>query len=177
MRVLTFALITGVLVMAPGGASALRETAAEPTGRIVFSIRFWPEDPRSVDNWELFVTTLGKSGSVNLTRNQHCSEVRPSWSHSGQWIAYACDYGPSAGIGVVRDSGGGRQRLIKLPRYSLEGGLAWSPDDRRIAFGRRGIWVMNADGSRPRRLTRKRDSSPTWSSDGRTIAFVRGPRG
>ncbi len=177
MRGLTFALITGVLVIAPAGASALRETAAEPTGRIVFSTRFWPEDPGIVDNWELFATRLGTSGSVNLTRNPGCSEVLPAWSHSGQSIAYACNYGASSGIGLVPDSGGEGRRLIKLPRYSLEGGLAWSPDDRKIAFGRRGIWVMNADGSRPKRVTRKRDSSPTWSSDGRTIAFVRGARG
>ena len=46
------------------------------------------------------------------------------------------------------------------------------------------IWMMNADGSRQRRLTRNAswDGSPTWSPDGRSILFVRGhavrrPRG
>ena len=55
---------------------------------------------------------------------------------------------------------------------------AWSPDGRRIAFasGRDGnfeIYVINADGSRQRRLTRNtgRDVGPVWSPDGRRIAF------
>ena len=56
---------------------------------------------------------------------------------------------------------------------------AWSPRRRRIAFagtgygGRAsGIWVMNADGSGKRRLTRRAgDGEPTWSPDGRRIAF------
>jgi Tol biopolymer transport system component len=57
---------------------------------------------------------------------------------------------------------------------------AWSPDGRTIAFagGRadddRGIYVMAADGSAPRRLTTAHYAnfhSPSWSPDGRRIAF------
>jgi Tol biopolymer transport system component len=38
------------------------------------------------------------------------------------------------------------------------------------------IYVINADGSQLRRLTKyaNEDSGPTWSPDGRMIAFVRG---
>src|SRR3954463_15286948 len=57
---------------------------------------------------------------------------------------------------------------------------AWSPNGRLIAFsstrdGNGEIYVMNADGTRPRRLTRNPldDTDPTWSPDGRRIAFVR----
>ncbi|GAA0735283.1 amidohydrolase family protein [Sphingomonas japonica] len=54
----------------------------------------------------------------------------------------------------------------------------WSPDGRRIAFtsdraGGDNIWLMNADGSDKRQLT-KEDfrllNQPTWSPDGRFIA-------
>ena len=63
---------------------------------------------------------------------------------------------------------------------------AWSPDARLIAyvadedpFHQRyravtDVYVMGADGSRPRRLTSTRDASaPLWSPDGRTIVFTR----
>ena len=55
------------------------------------------------------------------------------------------------------------------------GAPAWSPDRKRLAFVRLGdIYVMRADGSHQRRLTRGRaaDVTPTWSPDGRSIAFA-----
>ena len=56
----------------------------------------------------------------------------------------------------------------------------WSPDGRRIAFtsrrdGNSEVYVVNADGSGQRRLTRNfaGDFGPTWSPDGQKIAFER----
>ena len=58
----------------------------------------------------------------------------------------------------------------------------WSPDGRRIAFvsrrdGQGRSYVMNADGSGQRRLTRDARylATPAWSPDGRKIAFEGGP--
>jgi Tol biopolymer transport system component/DNA-binding beta-propeller fold protein YncE len=55
---------------------------------------------------------------------------------------------------------------------------SWSPDGRRIVFvstrdGDPEVYVLNADGSDPRRLTTApgRDAHPAWSPDGHTIAF------
>jgi TolB protein len=57
-------------------------------------------------------------------------------------------------------------------------GGVYSPDGRRIAFtvtkdGNTHVWVMAADGSGARQLTRERciDVTPTWSPDGRHLAF------
>ena len=57
----------------------------------------------------------------------------------------------------------------------------WSPDERRIAFfnkrdGGKEIYVVNADGSGQRRLTRdaRNAATPAWSPDGRKIAFEGG---
>jgi Tol biopolymer transport system component len=57
---------------------------------------------------------------------------------------------------------------------------AWSPDASKIAFassrdGRSHIYVMAADGSGTTRLTSGKhdDGSPTWSPDGKWIAFSR----
>ena len=51
-----------------------------------------------------------------------------------------------------------------------------SPDGTRIVFtsarsGTLGIWVMNADGSRPVRLTNNGEVDPEWSPDGSRIVF------
>lgn len=64
--------------------------------------------------------------------------------------------------------------------------IRWSPDNQRLAFfstkeGGSGIWVMNADGSRLKRLTRIRLSNHevgstgnplAWSPDGKELAYV-----
>jgi len=61
---------------------------------------------------------------------------------------------------------------------------AWSPDGRSIAFasmryGSFDIFVMRADGSGTRRLTRtqEHDFRPSWSPDGDWIVFDRGAWG
>jgi Tol biopolymer transport system component len=61
---------------------------------------------------------------------------------------------------------------------------AWSPDGSRIAFaskraGSFDVYVMNADGTGTRRLTRASadEGHPTWSPDGERIAFSRGTSG
>jgi TolB protein len=63
---------------------------------------------------------------------------------------------------------------------------AWSPDGRQVAFVKMGdnssdIWLMNADGSNARAITHFASADlrashwafqPTWSPDGKTIAYV-----
>ena len=61
---------------------------------------------------------------------------------------------------------------------TLHSSPLWSPDGTQIAFessrsGNKTIYVMDADGSNPRRLTSYSgiDISPSWSPDGTQIAF------
>ena len=56
--------------------------------------------------------------------------------------------------------------------------LAWSPDGKSIAFIQPaaseagGIWLMDAGGTNPRRLTTGHDTHPRWSPDAKQIAFT-----
>ncbi len=90
---------------------------------------------------------------------------------------------------VMNADGSGQRRLVNSTEYcGQEAAPAWSPDGRRIAivsngippgtppFGEGGVYVMNADGTGQRRLTRSA-GSPAWSPDGRRIAFLRGRDG
>jgi TolB protein len=73
--------------------------------------------------------------------------------------------GPQTGP-ASRPERGPRVRLSSLPG--------------RVAFSRRGdIWIARPDGSRARRVTRTRgpQDDPTWSPDGRTLAYRDARRG
>jgi Tol biopolymer transport system component len=56
----------------------------------------------------------------------------------------------------------------RLTRQDNDLAAVWSPDGRKIAFGRgSAIWMMNRDGSGIRRLTRPRGraqhGNPVWA--------------
>jgi Tol biopolymer transport system component len=95
---------------------------------------------------------------------------------------------------VMNADGSGKRRLARSPLAGNDGLFravpAWSPDGRKLVFAiqlrgsaglchRAGacndeIFVINADGSGLRRLTRNAvpDGHATWSPDGRKIAFL-----
>jgi TolB protein len=80
-------------------------------------------------------------------------------------------------IWLGASDGSSVRRLTKA--YASE--ATWSRDGRRLAFvaigtrGKRDLFVMNADGSRLRHITRTpaEEHHPSWSPDGKRIAFVR----
>ena len=86
-------------------------------------------------------------------------------------------------IYVMDADGGNQQRLTNNPDRDFQ--PSWSPDGKRIAFvsnrdGLMGafgitdeIYVMDADGGNQQRLTEDPgdDGSPSWSPDGKRIAF------
>ena len=86
----------------------------------------------------------------------------------------------------VMDADGGNPRRLTNSRL-VDWAPSWSPDGRHIAFtanGRPGDWgarggdleiyVMDANGSNPRRLTNnlRQDTDPAWSPEGKHIAYT-----
>jgi TolB protein len=98
---------------------------------------------------------------------------RAVWSPDGQTIAFVDDR-----LYLINADGSGQQDIkLQLGRGQLP---IWSPDGRKIALAKgccgqkTDIYVMNADGSGLRRLTRNRESwAPIWSPSGKKIAFTR----
>jgi Tol biopolymer transport system component len=145
------------------------------------------------------VVTLTADG-----RRQRCSVIRPSgadiynspaWSADGRRIAFQnlveClpGWGCVNGIFVV-DADGSDWRRVALAHGVSDQNPAWSPRGSKIAFSRwifpdgsSGIYVADADRARVRRLyqqpvgqggTLGLVDNPTWSPDGRQIAFSDG---
>ena len=108
--------------------------------------------------------------------------------HAGIWLAVGIGvlalatvgvFSLRAGVGHAPAEAGGEvaAKAPAEPRFDSQH-AAWSPDGTKLAFdtnrdGDNEIYLMNADGSDPRRLTHSpgRDAHPFWSPDGTRIVF------
>jgi len=181
----------GAFVVKPNGTGRRRMPAAgswSPDGRrIVFT-------NNHDGNNEIYVVNTDGTGWKNLSQSPSSQEFSPAWSPDGRTIAFVSDRDGNEEIYAMDVDGGNQRNLTKHPLS--DGGvgrfaLLWSPDGRTIAFttnrdrnrpapGRKvtyEIYLMNADGSGPRRLTRTSEDEYllAWSADGTRLAVQREP--
>ena len=98
------------------------------------------------------------------------------WSPDGRQLVFTRGSARTTAVFAVSRDGSGLRQLTARDGMQAWG---WSPDGRQVLFERRrspsgpSVWVMDADGSRKRRLAA--GHSADWSPRGDWVAFARGP--
>ena len=112
-------------------------------------------------------------------------DATPAWSPGGGRLVFVAqsfyDDGfqnsETGGLALMNADGSAAHRLtselVDDPQWSRRGWIAFSTRPFR---GDPGIWAMRPDGSGMRRVV-PRGQQPSWSPDGRRIAFARGRPG
>jgi Tol biopolymer transport system component len=170
--------VVAVLALAAGAVPA----AAVENGRIAFqaNVGKFPQ---------IFTIRSDGTGLRQITHipRKDPGAENPIWSPDGRTIAF--DMATRSGVSVFTvPASGGTPTELALSVGKFNGDPAYSPDGSQISFDQdpgdaaptvHGIFIANADGSSPRRLTtgiatRKAfDTESQWSPDGRQIAFTR----
>ncbi|MBL8154514.1 MAG: PD40 domain-containing protein [Anaerolineae bacterium] len=146
----------------------------------------WSPDGRSIIfvNSRDFFSALYRYDVVSGQRQQltdYQNDLEPDWSPDGQRVVFTTSRDGFQELYTMRPDGTDLQRLTN--NTGLNDLLArYSPDGRTIAYMTNysvgddsgEIWVMNADGTQQRQITRNSyyDSQPIWSPNGRYIVFT-----
>ena len=132
------------------------------------------------------IDSTGSGRPKQLTEGSFTATLWPTWSPDGSRLAFAQGEGDSSSIWVMNANGKNGRALTEddlveerpsRPTSSRRGlrTASGSPYTSFLPDGNDDIFVMNADGSSPTRLTSgpEYDADPDWSPNGRLIAFSR----
>jgi Tol biopolymer transport system component/DNA-binding winged helix-turn-helix (wHTH) protein len=134
------------------------------------------------DNADIYVKLVDAGTPLRLTTSPH-SDHSPAWSPDGRSVAFIRSIANEREILIVPSLGGVERRLYSQPW--VPAGLSWSPDGKLLAFADRRsprephfIVLLSVDRTEPRQLTfppadSSGDWAPSFSPDGRMLAFVR----
>ena len=163
-------LATALLVLATGLMFGARTTTWTPS-HVVFG-RFNDE----TNAWDILTIRVDGSGERSLLAGAHdVTRV----SHDGRRLASAT-IGSVVFPTIIDNAGTPLLELHPDPTLNL-GAMAWSRDDRWLAFegwdeadpSRDGVYLMRADGTNLRRLTFRRGIPGDFSPDDTSVVFSR----
>ena len=112
--------------------------------------------------------------------NHGGADLAPTWSPTGREIAFTSDRGGTPQIYLMSADGTNLHPLTYRDRHgSYNTAAAWSPKGNWIAYVCRDdrrwlkLCVISPDGQQWRQVTTgtSNDESPSWSADGRHVAF------
>lgn len=119
-------------------------------------------------NMEIYTTNSDGSQQRRVTFNA-ARDMCPAVSPDGLRIAFQSDRAGDEGIYIINVDGTGEKRLVANGSTP-----AWSPDGTKIAYTDGDLWIVNADGTQPLRITNTpdvREDCPTFSPNGSRVAF------
>lgn len=180
--------MTGTVVVLPSSdplpSPTPHPTGSPPVGEIVFD---YFADEASRSRTDLFIVHPDGSGKRALTDTDDLAEAQPNWSPDRRHVVYTAGTGLAGApwnLWTVDVATGERVQITAGPEHYEPD---WHPSGGLIAFtniGRTGgvptrseIAVVAPDGSGMRSLIRLDSTAygvvnPTWSPDGRHIAFT-----
>ena len=132
------------------------------------------------DQAELYLVNADGGPARRLTHNR-VADGSPAWSPDGRTVAFNRRLGGRNRLMLMRADGSAQRSLRSIPG----GEPAWSPDGTELAFARgvpgaaretASIYIAGVLTKGVRRVTSDRPGSvshhPSWSADGRLIAFM-----
>jgi Tol biopolymer transport system component len=166
-----------------GGARRLARIQSPDEGpEAVFGEPRWSPDSRRL------VAGLGDAHALAIIGLDRSKRLLPTpgftvdadWSPNGRWIAFTVGQSSVAGgqLLLVRPDGSAMRRLLDAGDQSGPCCVRWSPDGRHLGF----IWrdnetlrLFDLRTGRMRTIARGvyEAVTPTWSPDGKTIAYVK----